>query len=153
MLSDLQRRIGTTIGKYRLDELIAVGGTAAVFAATENDDKRVAVKLLLPDPNLREKDVVRFLREGYVANRVNHPGAVTVFDDDCTDDGSAFLVMELLDGMSAEEIGSATSAICRRRLSLRSPTSSSTSSPRRTRKGSSTATSSRPTSSSPTKAS
>jgi len=46
----------------------------------------------------------RFQREGYVTNSVNHPGAVAVFDDDVTEDGSAFLVMELLEGMSVEAL-------------------------------------------------
>ncbi len=40
----------------------------------------------------------RFLGEGYVANQVDHPGAVSVLDDDLTPDGAPFLVMELLDG-------------------------------------------------------
>ena len=45
----------------------------------------------------------RFLREGYAANRVEHPGAVSVLDDDTTPDGSVFLVMELLEGESLED--------------------------------------------------
>ena len=43
------------------------------------------------------------MREGYVANAVDHPGAVAVLDDDVADDGSAFLVMELLDGETLAE--------------------------------------------------
>ncbi|HET9929077.1 MAG TPA: serine/threonine-protein kinase, partial [Polyangiaceae bacterium] len=46
----------------------------------------------------------RFVREGYVANRVEHDGAVAVLDDDITDDGSAFLVMELLHGVTLERL-------------------------------------------------
>jgi hypothetical protein len=41
----------------------------------------------------------RFVKEGYAANAVDHPGAVTIFDDD-VDGTYAFLVMELLDGES-----------------------------------------------------
>ncbi len=44
----------------------------------------------------------RFLREGYVANKVGHPGTVQVLDDDTDEDGSVFLVMELLEGESFE---------------------------------------------------
>lgn len=44
----------------------------------------------------------RFLREGYVANSVGHRGAVQVDDDDVTEDGAAFLVMELLEGETIE---------------------------------------------------
>jgi serine/threonine protein kinase len=45
----------------------------------------------------------RFQEEGYVANKVGHPGAVSVLDDDVLDDGTPFLVMELLEGESLEE--------------------------------------------------
>src|SRR6185295_2512201 len=46
----------------------------------------------------------RFLREGYVANNVGHPGAVSVFDDDEAEDGSVFVVMELLEGKTIDAI-------------------------------------------------
>jgi serine/threonine-protein kinase len=42
----------------------------------------------------------RFLREGYVANKLDHPGAVAILDDDIAEDGSPYLVMELLEGES-----------------------------------------------------
>src|SRR5690606_36025763 len=44
----------------------------------------------------------RFKREGYVANKIDHRGAVRIHDDDELEDGSAFLVMELLQGQSLE---------------------------------------------------
>src|SRR5260370_10995686 len=40
----------------------------------------------------------RFLREGRAANTVDHPGAPQIMDEDEDDEGSVFLVMELLDG-------------------------------------------------------
>ena len=74
--------------KWRIDALLGEGGMAAVYAATHRNGKRVAVKVLHPHlasiPEVRE----RFLREGYLANRVEHPGAVGVLDDDVTDDGA-----------------------------------------------------------------
>ncbi|MDC0748045.1 serine/threonine-protein kinase [Polyangium mundeleinium] len=45
------------------------------------------------------------MREGYVANRIEHPGAVAVLDDDSAEDGTVFLVMELLEGQNLEERG------------------------------------------------
>ncbi len=45
----------------------------------------------------------RFLREGYVANKVEHPGTVTILDDQVCEDGSVFLVMELLEGETLED--------------------------------------------------
>ncbi|HEY2517573.1 MAG TPA: protein kinase [Polyangiaceae bacterium] len=92
-------RVGTILReKYRLDELLGIGGTAAVYGATHRNKKRFAIKILHAELSLLTEIRHRFLREGYVANSVNHPGAVAVLDDDVLDDGSAFLVMELLDG-------------------------------------------------------
>ncbi len=71
---------------------------AAVYAATHRNGKRVAIKMLHPEISFDTHVRERFLREGYVANAVGHRGAVTVDDDDVADDGSAFLVMELLEG-------------------------------------------------------
>ena len=84
--------------KWKLDSLIGVGGMAAVYAATHRNSKRVAVKMLHPELSIDSAIKQRFLREGYVANQVGHNGAVMVDDDDVADDGSAFLVMELLEG-------------------------------------------------------
>jgi serine/threonine protein kinase len=99
------RRIGTVLrGKYRIDRVLGVGGMAVVYAATHRNKKRFAVKMLHPELSTREDIRTRFLREGYVANSVEHPGAVAVMDDDVAEDGAAFLVMELLDGVGVEQL-------------------------------------------------
>jgi serine/threonine-protein kinase len=95
-------RVGTVVrGKWTIDSLIGTGGMAAVYSATHRNGNRVALKVLhvqlSVDNNLR----TRFKREGYVANTVTHPGVVRVLDDDVTEDGAAFLVMELLEGETA----------------------------------------------------
>ncbi len=92
-------RVGQTLnGKWTLDGLLGVGGMAVVYAATHRNRKRAAIKMLHPTlsalPDMRE----RFLREGYVANSVGHEGVVRVDDDDVTEDGTAYIVMELLEG-------------------------------------------------------
>jgi hypothetical protein len=98
-------RLGTVLRcKYRLDRLIGIGGMAAVFASTHlGNAGRVAVKILhrayADDPVHR----ARFLREGYVANSVEHPGVVRVLDEDTAEDGAVFLVMELLEGETVDE--------------------------------------------------
>jgi serine/threonine protein kinase len=97
-------RIGTTLnGKYRLDRLLGVGGMASVYEATHRNSKRVAVKVLHAELSVHPGLRTRFMREGYLANTVDHPGAVTVLDDDVAEDGSAFLVMELLEGETLAE--------------------------------------------------
>jgi serine/threonine protein kinase len=91
-------RIGTTIrDKYTLDRVLGEGGMAIVYEGTHRNHKRFAIKVLrekFSDSEVR----ARFVREGYVANSVEHPGAVTILDDDVAEDGSPYLVMELLDG-------------------------------------------------------
>ena len=98
-----EKRVGRTLnGKWHIDSLLDIGGMAAVYVATHRNGNRVAIKILHPifprTSNVRE----RFQREGYLANKVAHPGSVTVLDDDTTEDGAVFLVMELLEGQSME---------------------------------------------------
>lgn len=97
-------RIGTVLrDKYRLDRVLGVGGMASVYAATHRNAKRFAVKVLHPELSLRPDIRTRFLREGYAANTVDHPGVVAVLDDDVSEDGAAFLVMELLEGETVDD--------------------------------------------------
>jgi serine/threonine protein kinase len=94
-----QQRVGTVVnGKWTIDRLIGVGGMGAVYAATHRNKKKAALKMLHPELSFEASIKERFLREGYVANSVEHPGSVKVDDDDVAEDGSAYLVMELLDG-------------------------------------------------------
>ena len=103
--SELVCPLGTVLrGKYRLDRVLGIGGMAVVYAATHRNQKRFAIKMLHAELSLRQDVRARFLREGYAANTVDHPGAVAVLDDDVADNGAAFLVMELLDGDSVEHL-------------------------------------------------
>jgi len=97
--------LGTVLrGKYRLDRVLGIGGMAVVYEATHRNQKRFAIKMLHAELSMRQDVRARFLREGYAANTVEHPGAVAVLDDDVADNGAAFLVMELLDGESVEHL-------------------------------------------------
>ncbi|HMJ12131.1 MAG TPA: serine/threonine-protein kinase [Polyangiaceae bacterium] len=98
-----ESRVNETFArKWHIDRLLEVGGMAAVYAATHRNGNRVAIKvlrsILVDNGELNQ----RFLEEGYVANRVGHPGAVKVLDDDVLEDGTPFIVMELLEGESLE---------------------------------------------------
>ncbi|HSO39764.1 MAG TPA: serine/threonine-protein kinase, partial [Labilithrix sp.] len=103
-----QERVGSVLDeKWTLERILGSGGMGAVYAARHRNGARGAVKVLHPElarrPDVRE----RFLREGYAANRVEHRGAVQVLDDDIIkegpDEGTAYLVMEILEGESLEE--------------------------------------------------
>jgi serine/threonine protein kinase len=99
-------RVGTDLNaKWRIDKVLGVGGMGAVFACThKNNGTRAAIKVLHVEYS-RAIDVrERFLKEGRIANKVNHPARVQVTDDGVSDLGEPFLVMELLEGMTLAEL-------------------------------------------------
>ena len=97
-------RLGTVLqDKWKLEALLGIGGMAAVYAATHRNGKRVAVKMLHAEFSHDEEVRTRFLQEGYAANTIQHDGAVSVLDDDLAPDGSAFIVMEMLEGETVEQ--------------------------------------------------
>jgi eukaryotic-like serine/threonine-protein kinase len=105
LVARAQARLGAVLNeKYTLDRVLGIGGMATVYAATHRNGKEFAVKVLHADLSMRTETRTRFLREGYLANRISHPGAVAVLDDDVSDDGAAFLVMELLQGQTIEAL-------------------------------------------------
>jgi eukaryotic-like serine/threonine-protein kinase len=90
--------IGKTIGKVRIEKLLARGGMAEVYLGTHlNLERPVAVKLLHSyieeEPTLLE----RFHREAKVVAGLRHPNIVQIFDFDSTD-GHPYIVMEYLKG-------------------------------------------------------
>jgi serine/threonine-protein kinase len=85
--------------KWLIDSRISRGGVGTVYAAThKNNGSRAAIKVLHPEFSRDVDTRSRFLQEGYAANQVNHPGVVRILDDDTSEDGHAYLVMELLEG-------------------------------------------------------
>jgi serine/threonine-protein kinase len=98
-----EARVGALLrDKWRVDQLLGIGGMAAVYAATHRNGKRAAIKILHAEAALVPEIRARFLREGYLANKVEHPGSVSILDDDVDVDGTVFLVMELLVGQTLE---------------------------------------------------
>ncbi len=100
-----RERIGYVLkDRWKLEEVIGVGGMAAVYAARHRNGARAAIKLL--HGPLSEDVVVRerFLREAYLANSLEHPGTVHVLDDDADPNYGPFLVMELLEGSSVLDL-------------------------------------------------
>lgn len=97
-------RIGTVLNnKWHIQTVLGSGGMATVFEAVHRNKKRAAIKMLHPEFSFNENIRGRFLREGYVANSIDHPGVVRVDDDDVSEDGVAYLVMERLRGESVDD--------------------------------------------------
>jgi len=77
---------------------------ASVYAAVHaQTGARVALKVLSRYGTDNDDARDRFCREGKLANRVDHDGVISVFDDGVTDDGCPFLVMELLEGETLDQ--------------------------------------------------
>jgi len=101
-----QGRVGTLLaGTWRIEHRLGAGGMATVYAAQHHRNGGwVAVKVLHPHESRDRTLVRRFLREGYLANTVNHRGVPRVYDDGVTDDGCAYLIMDRLEGETLEAL-------------------------------------------------
>ncbi len=89
------------IGAYRIKELIGRGGMGSVYHG-ERDvgdfDRQVAIKIIKAGL-LSELLVARFLRERQTLATLTHPNIAQLYDGGETDDGSPYIVMELVDGL------------------------------------------------------
>ena len=96
---------GTVLeGKYRLDALLGAGHHGVVYRGTHLPLSRpVAIKILQVSMQSDETMLARFRQEGVSGGLLQHGGAVSVLDFGTTEDGIAFLVMELLDGFSLDD--------------------------------------------------
>ena len=94
--------IGTIVGeRYRIVSRIGVGGMGAVYRAEHTMMRRdLAIKVLLPELSGKEEFARRFEREAESASRLDHPNIITTTDFGRTNDGSLFLAMEFLAGIS-----------------------------------------------------
>ena len=99
-----QRDEARQLGSYELLEQIAEGGMASVWRARHRLLKRpVAIKLL----SLRlanDEGLARFEREVRAASQLMHPNTVAIFDYGRSPVGELFCAMELLDGMTVQQL-------------------------------------------------
>lgn len=102
----LDPMLGRTLDeRWQIEEKLGEGGMGAVYRARQLSVGRpVALKTLKQELAASDEFANRFLREVHVATTLNHPHIVTVFDYGQADDGTLFLVMELLDGKSLTDL-------------------------------------------------
>ena len=92
------------IGSYRVIRVLGVGGMGTVYEAQHQQIARhVAIKVLHGEFSQNRELVERFLNEARAVNEINHAGVIKIFDADKLEDGTPFLVMELLAGHSLAE--------------------------------------------------
>ena len=97
---------GTLLGgTYRIVRRIGSGGMGEVYEAThERLAHRYAVKFLHPGVRDHPEALPRFMREAQVTSLLRHPAIVSVVDFNTLPDGSAYLVMEYLEGESLGKV-------------------------------------------------
>src|SRR5262249_849171 len=98
--------IGTVLdGKYRIDRRLGRGAMGEGYAGTHGQlEPTVAIKLLHRDLSVRESFSARFAREAKAAARLEHPNAVNVYDYGTREDGTAYLVMEFIEGGTLRQV-------------------------------------------------
>lgn len=99
------------LGSYQLGELLGRGGMGEVYRATHRMLARpAAIKLIRPEmigTGRGDSAVLalrRFRREALVAANLQSPHTVAIYDFGVTDDGTLYIVMELLEGMTLDAL-------------------------------------------------
>ncbi len=93
--------LGSRIGQYRIDRLIAEGGMGSVYLAHRDDgvyQQQVAIKFLLPLLRSPESNR-RFAAERQILARLQHSNITQVLDAGTSDNGVPYVVMEYVDGV------------------------------------------------------
>jgi serine/threonine-protein kinase len=96
--------VQATLSHYHILEQIGAGGMGVVYRAhDEHLDCDVALKVLPPGELADDAARKRFRKEALALSKVNHPNIAVVHDFD-TQDGTDFLVEELIPGLSLSEM-------------------------------------------------
>ncbi len=95
---------GKSLGGYRILHKLGSGGMGVVYAATSVATERPAALKVLPrSMTIDEIFVQRFMREGRLASRVDHPNVVRIYDAG-REDETYFIAMELVEGKTVAQI-------------------------------------------------
>ena len=90
---------GSTLGNYKILELLGQGAMGQVFKAEHRTMKRlVALKVIAPKPDWIGESLKRFRREIETVARLSHPNIVAAYDANEVE-GMHYLAMELVDGV------------------------------------------------------
>lgn len=92
-------------GKYEILEKLREGGMGAIYKVRHRllDEVRV-IKLMRPQFLEDEELKARFLREARLAIKLRHPNIAQLYDFTVDEDGTAFIVMEFIDGATLQDL-------------------------------------------------
>src|SRR5215831_8834057 len=86
--------------RFRLTKLLGSGGMGAVYATDQVIDGRpAAVKILHAEFVHEEQVKARFVEEASTCMRLIHPNILSVFESQVAEDGTPYMVMDLLEGV------------------------------------------------------
>jgi len=94
---------GSSVGGYKLEKLIGIGGMGVVYRASREDGRPVAVKILAYGDGGNESITRRFERETRILASLDHPGIVRLIDSG-SDEGLMYIVMEYVPLSLAEKL-------------------------------------------------
>ena len=95
--------VGQSIGHYRIESLIGVGGMGEVYLATDINARRRAALKLLPTHLIRDAErLKRFQQEARVVAGLNHPNIVTVYEVG-EDNSTRYIASELVEGQTLRQ--------------------------------------------------
>jgi serine/threonine protein kinase len=96
--------LGSKVGPYVITDELGEGGMGVVYRATHSLLNRpAAIKVLRPELGTHTAALDRFLNEARATPAIRHPGIVEVYDFGHTENGCAYIAMELLEGDSLAE--------------------------------------------------
>jgi len=101
MRDPLDLFIGSRMGAFRITSHLASGGMGEIFRGERADgafEQTVAIKLIRSGA-LSADDLRRFTAERQILARLEHPGIARILDGGTADDGTAYLVMEFIEGV------------------------------------------------------
>src|SRR6266480_3798775 len=92
--------IGQSIGHYRIESLLGVGGMGEVYLARDEQlGRKVALKLLPEHMTANETQLSRFKTEARTASALNHPNILTVHEIGA-EGNRHFIATEFIEGMT-----------------------------------------------------
>lgn len=113
------RRIGTVLGRYRIEAILSQAALGAVYRASHvHTRKSVAMKVLHAELARSSDYALRFEREAITTSRISHPNVVAASDFEKLADGSMYLVLEHVPGETLRSVLASGPLSAERALSL-----------------------------------